>query len=56
MDYSKEHKKSDEKSDSILEIEYRFRSVEIGESEIAYMNLYPNRWDLVNKIGDFTRW
>jgi hypothetical protein len=41
--------KSDGESDSILKKESRFRSVEIGESEIVYMNLYQNRQDLVNQ-------
>ncbi len=38
---------SDEKPDSFLEVENRFRSAGIGESEIVYMNVYPNRWVLV---------
>ena len=33
--------KSDGESVSILKKVSRFRSVEIGESEIAYMDLYP---------------
>ena len=41
--------KSDGESDSILKKESRFRSVEIEESEIVYMNLYQNRQDLVNQ-------
>ena len=42
MGYSKERKKSDEKSDSILEMENRLRSVGMGASEIVYIDLYPN--------------
>jgi hypothetical protein len=34
--------KSDGESDSILNIDNHFRSGGIGESEIAYMDLYPN--------------
>ena len=48
--------KSDEKSDSILEMENRFRSDGIGESEMVYVYLYPNQWDLVNQIEDYGRW
>jgi hypothetical protein len=40
--------KSDEKSDSTLEMENRFRAAGIGASEYVYMHLYLNRWDLVN--------
>jgi len=47
---------SDEKSDSIPIKENRFRSFGIGESEIVYMHLYPNRWDLVNQIDDSGKW
>ncbi len=38
---------SDEKPGSVLYIENRFRSAGIGDSEIVYMHLYPNRWALV---------
>jgi hypothetical protein len=34
-------RKSDKKSDSILEIEKRFRSIGVGESEICYKITYP---------------
>ena len=43
--------KSEVKPDSILEIEKRFRSGEIGDSEALYIDLYPNRWDLVNQLS-----
>ena len=42
--------KSDEKSDSILEMERRFRSGGIEELEIIYKNLYPNSCGKVNQI------
>jgi len=41
MDYSEE-RRPDEKSDSIPEMENRFRSSGKRESGIVYMNLYPN--------------
>jgi hypothetical protein len=47
---------SDEKQDSILQIEKRFRSGGLGKSEIGYIDLYPNRWDLVNQIEKSARW
>ncbi len=31
-------------------MENRFRLGGIGESKLIYMNLYPNRWILVNHI------
>jgi len=31
-------------------MESHFSSAGIGKSKIIYMNLYPNRWSLVNKI------
>ncbi len=37
---------SDEKPGSIQYMENRFRSAGIGESEIVYMHVYPNRWAL----------
>jgi hypothetical protein len=37
-------------SDLILQIENRFRPFGLGDSEVVYMDLYPNRWDLVNQI------
>jgi len=36
-----------------LKMEARFGSVGIGESESVYMDLYPNRWVLVNHIRIF---
>ena len=42
--------KSDEKSYSIPYTKNRFRSVGVGESEIVNMDLYPNRWVLVNRM------
>ena len=41
--------KPDEKSDSILKTENRFRSGGIGESELI-IHLYPDRSDLVKHI------
>jgi hypothetical protein len=41
---------SGEKEDPILKMENHFRSGGIGNSEIIYVNLYPNQWGLVNKI------
>jgi hypothetical protein len=48
---------SGEQQDLIQKIENCFRSVGIGESDIAYMLsdiaymfLYPNRWVLVNRM------
>jgi hypothetical protein len=41
---------SGEQQDLIQKIENCFRSVGIGESDIAYMFLYPNRWVLVNRM------
>jgi hypothetical protein len=46
--YSKERRKSDEKSDSILEMEHRFRSGGIGKQKMIYAHLYQNQWFLVN--------
>jgi hypothetical protein len=43
---------SDEKPDSILYMENRFRPVGIGESEIDYMHVYPNRSIYSIKIED----
>ena len=40
---------SDEKSVEVEESENRFRSIGIGSSEIIYVNVYPNRRDLVNQ-------
>jgi hypothetical protein len=34
----------------ILEMENRYSSVGIGNSEIGYVDVYPNRWDLVKQI------
>jgi hypothetical protein len=48
--------KSDEKSDSILEMENRFRSVGMGASEIGYIDLYPNRWVFSIKIQCSGNW
>jgi len=48
--------KSDGKYSSIMKMEKRIRSGGIGESEIVYMNLYPNRWGLVNQIDDSGNW
>jgi hypothetical protein len=48
--------KPDEKSDSILEMENHFRSVGMGGSEIVYIDLYPNKWVLVNQIEDSGKW
>jgi hypothetical protein len=42
--------RSDEKSDSISEMESLFNSGGIGDSEIVYMDLYPNQWVLVNRM------
>jgi hypothetical protein len=36
-----------------MKMENRFRSVGIGESETVYIDLYLNRWVLVNKIWTF---
>jgi len=41
---------SDEKSDSILAMENHLRLGGIGASEIADIDLYSNRWILVNNI------
>ena len=38
------------------QLENRFKSDGIGESEIAYAHLYPSRWVLVNKIEGFGYW
>jgi len=46
---------SDEKPGSILYMENRFKSGGIRESEIVYMNVYPNLWALVNQIEEFTK-
>ena len=46
--------KSDEKSDSILEMSNRFRAAGIEELEIIYINLYPNRCGLVNQIENLS--
>ena len=43
---------SDEKPGSILLLENRFRSAGIGESEIVYMLVYPNRSINSIKIED----
>ena len=48
--------KSDEKSDSIQLVKLRFKSGGIRASEIDYMHLYPNRWNLVNQIEDYGQW
>jgi len=37
-----------DKSDVILKMDNRYRSIGIGSSKMIYMHLYPNRWDLVN--------
>jgi len=47
--------KPDEKQDSTQQIENRFRSGGIGESEIVYTHLYPNRWYLVNHNREYWR-
>jgi len=47
---------SGRKEQSILEIENRFRSVGIGESGIAQMYLYPNRWAFSIEIQDYGNW
>ena len=39
--------------DSIPLFENRFRPIEIVESDLAYSNLYPNRWAFSIKIKDF---
>jgi len=44
---------SDWESRSILQMEDRFKSGGIGESEKVYMRLYPNRWDLVNHNREY---
>jgi hypothetical protein len=43
VDYS-EKAVSDEQQDSIQKLENRFGSGGMGESEIVYVDLYPNRW------------
>ena len=40
---SMERRESDEKSDSILEMEHHFRSGGIGKSKMIYAHLYQNR-------------
>jgi hypothetical protein len=47
---------SDEQQESIQRIQNRFRSGEIGDSEIVYVHLYTNRWGLVNQIDDSGNW
>jgi hypothetical protein len=46
----RESVKAGQKEDSIKKMEKRFGPFGIGSSEIIYMDLYPNRWALVNKI------
>ena len=40
---------SDGRSDSILEKESHLRPIGIRESEVVCVNLYPNRYDVVNQ-------
>jgi hypothetical protein len=47
---------SDEKSASILKMENGFGSVGIGELEIGYAHLYPNRWVFSIGIEDSGSW
>jgi len=47
--------KSDEESDSILEMEKRFRSGGIGKSKMIHWHLYQNRWVSVNHNRSFQR-
>jgi len=47
---------SDEQQDSIQQIDNRFRSNRMGESETVYMHLYPIRWGLVNQIEESVKW
>ncbi len=51
MDYRRSAKVRCEE-DSILEMENRLGSVELGESDIGYPHLYPNRWVFSIKIQD----
>jgi hypothetical protein len=44
---------SDEKPDSILEMEYRFMSGGIGKMKMIYANLYQNQWISVNNYNGF---
>jgi len=45
---------SEEKPSSVLYMENRFRPAGIGESEIVYMYLYPNRWGFVNQFEHYS--
>ena len=47
---------SGSEEDSILKMENCFRSAGIGESEIGYLHLYPNRWVFSIKIQDPQNW
>ncbi len=47
MEYSNERKNQMRTGFDSIGGEPRM-SVGIGESEIVYMDLYPNQWDLVN--------
>ena len=42
-----------QKGDSILKMEYRFRSDGMGESGLYELFLYPDRWGLVNHYLGF---
>jgi len=46
---------SDEQQDTIQKLENRFRPGGTGNSGIVDMDLYPNRWDLVNHYQWFRR-
>jgi len=39
-----------------IDVRANFRSVGMGESEIVFIDLYPNQWVLVNQIEDSGRW
>ncbi len=47
--------KSDEKPDSIQQMEKQLRSAGIGESGIIYIHVYPNRWVLSINIENTDR-